>query len=952
MRSNNLIVVHSNTTRANCALTKKILAALILCILCTTTVWGQSANAPSLPQLATPSPKATMVDRFGYYPTNLYTGLVDITIPIHTIEVKDIKIPIEFKYHASGLKYDDLPMEVGYGWTLMAGGTVSYSARGTGISRPIGTELSPFVKKASDIVINDKTGLSDSDQLQLEYVENGNKSSNQTVDYFRDSEYDVSNFSFPGHSGQYYEMSNGDKFSIPSTLTLEGGYYPTAHDEKGNIYYFEYGDSDDYDRNRTYYLTRIVSADGKETVNFTYKYFGVGGADDVKRPILNYFYIINETTRYGGTATSDIAYGGGMPGISYKKFRTPVLSEISSSAGKVKFYYSSQRSHSLVKMEITNVSDVILKTVTLNKTNDAYLNAVNFCTPTGSSVYSYQFEYNGTKPEGNVSIDYWGYYNSSSASSANQLYVPDFTVPRYGYNDGQKIPGMNRTPNASTMQLGILKKITYPTRGYSEFTYEPHRANGQMYGGLRIAEIKSYDKNKNLLETKLYKYGYNEDGNGRAIRAVNSNDYLVASLSVANHYNFSGESTNDPGDKTTSKACYPFPKCSYFSQGSSVVYPYITEYVGSSSGVYGKTEYVYTDFPDYVNNWSWRGYTTEFPLWSYTWKSGKLLRKTIKNSNGNVVYSLENVYEEMNRKDHMNLRVSRFAHLVDGSAMLTGIEKLFSAPGYSNWGVAIGGSLHDYYNYYITSGEYAVKESAELKDGATRTTRYKYNAIGQVTEETLTVSDGGTLTTRYQYPYDVWKDGTDTPVQYAMFQKYMFAPMLTKRVYKNDLLVDEIVNEYKDWGGYIALENVKQLKYYEPRIKYQGYDNYGNPSGISKNLNFEGTFYIWGHKGQRVIAEIKGGSFSTLGQTLIDRVTSAVYPSSADMAAIEALRNNHSLEGSRITTYYYDSGLNLEKLIMPNGTTTNYEYDAFGRLSCMKDHNGKIIEAYQYNYKQ
>lgn len=77
MRSNNLIVVRFGTTRANCVLTKKILATLILCILCTTTVWGQSANAPSLPQLATPSPKATMVDRFGYYPTNLYTGLVD-----------------------------------------------------------------------------------------------------------------------------------------------------------------------------------------------------------------------------------------------------------------------------------------------------------------------------------------------------------------------------------------------------------------------------------------------------------------------------------------------------------------------------------------------------------------------------------------------------------------------------------------------------------------------------------------------------------------------------------------------------------------------------------------------------------------------------------------------------------------------------------------------------------
>lgn len=929
---------------------KKILTTFILCLLCTA-VWGQS-NTASLPQLTTPSPKATMIDRFGYYPTNLYTGLVDITIPIHTIEVKGIKIPIEFKYHASGLKYDDLPMELGYGWTLLAGGTVSYSARGTGISCPVGTELPPFVKQANDIVINDKTGLSDSDQLQLEYIENGNKSSNGQVDYYRDSEYDVCNFTFPGHTGQHYSMSNGEEFSIPSTLTLQGAYYPSAIDEQGNTYYFEYGDGDDYDRTRMYYLTRIVSADGKETVNLSYKYFGLSEANDVERPILNYSYIIRETSHYGGTATSEIAYGGGMPGLSYKRFRTPVLTEISSSAGKAKFYYSTGKSHSLVKIEITGADDVMLKVVTLDKTDDAYLDAVNFRTPTNGSVYSYQFDYNGTKPEGNVSIDYWGYYNALYPSSDNKLYVPDFTVPRYGYTEGQKIPGMNRTPNATAMERGVLKKITYPTGGYSEFTYEPHRSNGRMYGGLRIAQIKNCDKTGKLLETKWYKYGYNEDGNGRAIRQVNFNDYMVASLIVENHYNFEGISLNEPGDKITSKEYFPFPKCSYFSQGSSVVYPYVTEYVGSSSGSYGKTEYAYTDFPDYVYNWSKRGYTTEFPLWSYAWKSGKLLRKTMKNSDGKVVYSLENVYEEINRKDYMNLRVSRFAWLMDGPSRLTGIEKLFSAPGKSNWGVAIGGSLHDYYNYYITSGEYAVKESRETTDGVTRVVRYGYNDLGQMTEESLLESDGDTRTTRYQYPYDVWKDGTDTPVQYAMFQNYMFAPLLSKSVYKNGLLVDKVMNEYKDWGGYIALERVKQLNYYEPRVNYRSYDKYGNPARISENGEFEEVSYIWGYCGQRVVAEIKGGSFKTLDASLIDRVTNALYPSAADMAAIEALRSEPSLAGSRITTYYYDSALNLRKLVMPNGTKTDYEYDDFGRLSCVKDHNGKIIETYQYSYKQ
>jgi hypothetical protein len=45
-----------------------------------------------------------MMNRFGNYPVSLYTGPVDITIPIHTINTSDITVPIEFKYHALGLK--------------------------------------------------------------------------------------------------------------------------------------------------------------------------------------------------------------------------------------------------------------------------------------------------------------------------------------------------------------------------------------------------------------------------------------------------------------------------------------------------------------------------------------------------------------------------------------------------------------------------------------------------------------------------------------------------------------------------------------------------------------------------------------------------------------------------------------------------------------------------------
>ena len=33
------------------------------------------------------------------------------------------------------------------------------------------------------------------------------------------------------------------------------------------------------------------------------------------------------------------------------------------------------------------------------------------------------------------------------------------------------------------------------------------------------------------------------------------------------------------------------------------------------------------------------------------------------------------------------------------------------------------------------------------------------------------------------------------------------------------------------------------------------------------------------------------------------------------------------------------------------GMTTYYEYDSFGRLKTEKDHNGRVLKTFNYNYK-
>lgn len=94
----------------------------------------------------------------------------------------------------------------------------------------------------------------------------------------------------------------------------------------------------------------------------------------MKRPVIDNTYIVKYDTNSGSTTYQ---YGGTL-GIFYKEFNTPILKEINYRGGKVAFLYSATSKRSLEKIEIRNQQNVIVQSVTLDKTNQSYLNAVNF----------------------------------------------------------------------------------------------------------------------------------------------------------------------------------------------------------------------------------------------------------------------------------------------------------------------------------------------------------------------------------------------------------------------------------------------------------------------------------------------------------------------------------------------------------------------------------------------
>lgn len=56
-------------------------------------------------------------------------------------------------------------------------------------------------------------------------------------------------------------------------------------------------------------------------------------------------------------------------------------------------------------------------------------------------------------------------------------------------------------------------------------------------------------------------------------------------------------------------------------------------------------------------------------------------------------------------------------------------------------------------------------------------------------------------------------------------------------------------------------------------------------------------------------------------------------------------------ENARMTTYTYDPLIGMTSATGPDNKKTTYEYDDFGRLEFIKDHNDDVVKKYTYHYK-
>jgi len=107
----------------------KYFTSLIIVLLLSFCCYGQDQDSQRfVPDFATPNTASFLT--YEDISTNKYTGVPNISIPVYNLIDGVVNIPIDLRYHASGIKVEQKASWVGLGWNLNAGGHITRRTNG------------------------------------------------------------------------------------------------------------------------------------------------------------------------------------------------------------------------------------------------------------------------------------------------------------------------------------------------------------------------------------------------------------------------------------------------------------------------------------------------------------------------------------------------------------------------------------------------------------------------------------------------------------------------------------------------------------------------------------------------------------------------------------------------------------------------------------------------------
>ncbi|MCH7408720.1 hypothetical protein MM239_04890 [Belliella sp. DSM 111904] len=928
-----------------------------------------------MPEIIPPSPQAQMIEKFIDFPVDLSSGLPQISLPIYTIKTKEFNFPIQLNYHNSGLKPNsDVSGIVGLGWSLNCVGNVSRIMN----QMPDEKHWNYQIPDKYAISSNTNNLVADPDADILDKIARD----------VRDSELDLFTYNFPSKGGGKFvfeRSSQMEAFLKPITLPYSPvKIAPVLGNEQGVIFdYFEITDDEGvlyrygksvsstqsgfrekyFNWNKpseagynSWLLTEIISANKSDTISFEYGYMlNSQGNNGFSKSNQSFSKNVRITrmgghgevgqNQYSGTEIKSYLYG-------YTELR---IEKIKFKSGRVEFSYD----HSISPQMLDNIKvfsnelSSPIKTVQFsrsqfsesqNKINWYKLDDLTFYDENLVKVngYSFQYYFHGL-PNINTSsiytpqtysIDHFGYFNG--ALNANLM-------PNFSWN-GMVFGGPNifgsaiRSPNSYYALSGALKSIINVTGGEHTFEYEGNVGKyGNNVGGIRIKNI--IDNSNSDIISRNFKY---EDSVSEFI----NQDYFKSHNIVA-----SGGQPLNPEYVFDYFHTSSSPNVDISYNGRPIIYTKVVESYFEGNHQNGKIEHFFNASfisPIIMDTWSiQRGYPwfnaggplSLGPL-NVFYKNNIFgnvneYKSLFYDDKGVVVKSIENFYSNDLIKRVKGLKVSRVIDAHQASHLR---DKVYFFIFYNN--------NFDQLSQKLDSA--VVKEyfNTEVKE---ITTSFSYNQNLFKIEESYKNSSGEINKYTYKYPSDFASSGN---VYQEMVSKNILSPVIETAEYKEDSFLGAIKTNYHKWGGNIVkprtVETKKGSNAWENRLRYHDMDAHGNVLSVSKE-NGTPTSYFWGYSKQYPIAKIENASYAQIASALGTTVSSLKNYTELNLTQLNNLRN--VLPGAMVTTYTYDPLIGMTSETDPNGVTTFYEYDSFGRLKTIRDKDGNVLKGYEYNYR-
>ena len=197
---------------------KQILYSLLIMLIIQNNIYAQSVNVPQVQ-----SPNVSSLGEYGKVPVSYYTGIPDISVPLHSVKTGNLNLPISLKYHPGSVKPNKHPGWVGQGWTLDSYGVITRVRHGD-IDEANGDI---YYCNAGDAAVNGSVSWASDDFIKTYFV----------YPTYKDVQADEFFFNFFGHSGKFM-YSNG-KWQVFSQENIKVIFDPNVgyidNDELGDI---------------------------------------------------------------------------------------------------------------------------------------------------------------------------------------------------------------------------------------------------------------------------------------------------------------------------------------------------------------------------------------------------------------------------------------------------------------------------------------------------------------------------------------------------------------------------------------------------------------------------------------------------------------------------------------------------------------------------------------------